>query len=81
MHRKLIALIVAAPAILAAQQTVPATSDSTFKQISLSDALSLARDNNVSNITAGNAIRTANNSVRSAKAQWLPTLVGVPCEK
>jgi len=72
MRSKLIAVLLAAPALLAAQQ--PATVDTTFKQISLADALRLAHDNNVSNITADNAIRTANNSVRSAKAQWLPTL-------
>lgn len=72
MRSKLIALIVAAPAIMAAQQ--PAMIDTTFKQVSLADALRLAHDNNVSNITADNAIRTANNSVRSAKAQWYPTL-------
>jgi outer membrane protein len=72
MRSKLIAFILAAPAVLAAQQ--PAMSDSGFKPISLSEALQLAHDNNVNNITADNAIRTANNSVRSSKAQWLPTL-------
>lgn len=72
MRRKLIALLVAAPAIMAAQQ--PAMTDSTFKQISLVDALRLAHDNNVSNITADNSIRSATNQVRSARAQWYPTL-------
>ena len=73
MRSKLIALVVAAPAILAAQQPA-AMPDTAFHQISLADALSLARDNNVSNITASNAIRSANNTVRSARAQYLPTL-------
>jgi outer membrane protein len=72
MRSKLIAVLLAAPAVLAAQQ--PATMDTTFKPISLAEALQLAHDNNVSNITADNAIRTANNGVRSAKAQWLPSL-------
>lgn len=73
MRSKLIALIVAAPAVVAAQQ-MPATTDTGFKQVSLAEALRLAHDNNVSNITADNSIRTASNSVRSAKAQWYPNL-------
>jgi len=58
---------------LAAQQPM-AMSDSTFRQISLADALRLAHDNNVSNITADNSIRSASNQVRSARAQWYPNL-------
>lgn len=74
MRSKLIAaLLVAAPAALAAQQT-EAMTDTTFHQITLVEALRLAHENNVSNITADNSIRTANNAVRSAKAQWLPSL-------
>src|ERR1700754_1451400 len=73
MRTKLIALLIAAPAFLGAQ-AASATNDSTFRQISLTDALRLAHDNNVSNITADNAIRTANNNVRSAKAAMYPTL-------
>jgi outer membrane protein len=73
MRSKLIAFLVAAPAVLAAQQSAMMT-DTTFRQVSLAEALRLAHDNNVSNITADNAIRTANNSVRSARAQWYPTL-------
>jgi outer membrane protein len=75
MRGKLIALL-AAPALLGAQQTMttPSQGDTTFKPISLTDALRLAKDNNVSNITADNAIRTANNNVRSARAQWYPNL-------
>jgi len=71
MHRKLIVLF-AVPAILGAQQ--PTTSDTTFHPISLVDALRLANDNNVTNIISDNAIRTANNGLRSARAQWYPNL-------
>jgi outer membrane protein len=75
MRSKLIALIAAAPALLGAQQMQqPATIDTSFRQISLADALRLAKENNVSNITAENAIRSANNQVRSARAQWYPNL-------
>jgi outer membrane protein len=74
MRTKLIAALLAAPAVLAAQQMPAVMPDTTFHQISLTEALQLAHDNNVSNVTADNAIRTANNSVRSAKAQWLPSL-------
>jgi len=74
MRSKLIAaLIVAAPATLAAQQT-EAMPDTTFRQVSLAEALQLAHENNVQNITSDNSIRTANNSVRSARAQMFPTL-------
>ncbi len=65
MRGKLIALL-AAPALLGAQQAIP---DATFRPISLAEALRLAHENNVQNITSDNAIRTANNSVRSARAQ------------
>lgn len=64
MRGKLIALL-AAPAILGAQQMT----DSTFRPISLQEALRLAHENNVQNITSDNAIRTANNGIRSARAQ------------
>ncbi|HEY4306262.1 MAG TPA: TolC family protein [Gemmatimonadaceae bacterium] len=76
MRSKLIALL-AAPAVLGAQQrmTQPPPGDtSTFHQVSLAEALRLAHDNNVQNITADNAIRTANNTVRGNKARYLPTL-------
>src|SRR5262249_4821742 len=72
MRSKLIAVLLAAPAILAAQQ--PATMDTTFRQVSLADALRLAHDNNVSNITSDNAIRTASNTIRSSRAQLYPNL-------
>ncbi len=75
MRSKLIALIAAAPALLGAQQMQqPAMTDTTFRQISLADALRLANDNNVSNITADNAIRTANNTLRATRAAMYPTL-------
>jgi outer membrane protein len=70
MFRKLIVLL-AAPAIVGAQQ---AMSDTTFHQISMAEALRLAHDNNVQNITSDNAIRTATNNVRSARAQLYPNL-------
>ena len=77
MHRKLIVLL-AAPAILGAQQQMPqaqqATTDSTLRPITMADAVRLAKENNVSNITAYNAVRSANNSVRSARAAMFPTL-------
>ncbi|HEY4218956.1 MAG TPA: TolC family protein [Gemmatimonadaceae bacterium] len=70
MFRKLIVLL-AVPAFVGAQQ---AMTDTTFHQISMADALRLAHDNNYQNITSDNAIRSANNSLRSAHAQLYPTL-------
>lgn len=72
---KLIVLL-AAPAVLGAQQmqTAASRSDTAFRQISLAEALRLAKDNNVSNITSENSVRTATNNVRSARAAVLPTL-------
>src|SRR6185312_181527 len=70
MRGKLIALL-AAPAILGAQQSMP---DTTFRQISLADAVRLAHENNVQNITSDNAIRTANNTLRATRAAMYPTL-------
>src|SRR5690242_12688256 len=70
-------VLLAAPAILGAQQTMPSaqtTTDSTVRPISMTDAIRLAKENNVSNITAYNAVRSANNGVRSAKAAMFPTL-------
>ena len=63
-------LLLATPAVLAAQQVT----DTTFHPISVNEAVRLANENNVSNITAANAIRTANNNVRSARAAMIPTL-------
>lgn len=70
MFRKLIPLL-AAPVWVGAQQ--PAT-DTTFHPISMTDAVRLAKENNVSNITAENGVRSSNNSVRSARAALFPTL-------
>ncbi|MGE5731313.1 MAG: TolC family protein, partial [Gemmatimonas sp.] len=67
--RKLIALL-AAPMVLGAQQMT----DTTFHPITITDAVRLARDNNVSNVTAANSVRSANYSVRSARAALYPTL-------
>src|SRR5579884_978838 len=72
MSRKLIALaLLAAPIVLGAQQRM---TDTTLHPISLGEALRLAKENNVSNITAENSVRSANYSIRSARAQWYPTL-------
>jgi outer membrane protein len=70
MQLKLIVLL-AAPAILSAQQP---TTDSTLRPITMADAVRLAKENNVSNITAYNAVRSANNGVRGAKGAMLPSL-------
>ncbi|HSQ30226.1 MAG TPA: TolC family protein [Gemmatimonadaceae bacterium] len=70
MFRKLIPLL-AAPVWLGAQQPV---TDTTFHPISMTEAVRLAKENNVSNITAANTVRSANNSVRSARAAMYPTL-------
>jgi outer membrane protein len=67
--RKLIALL-ALPVVAAAQQTP----DTTFHPISMAEAVRLAHENNVSNITANNSVRSASNQVRSARAQFLPSL-------
>jgi len=71
MFRKLIFLL-AAPVVVGAQQMT----DTTFHPITITDAVRLARENNVANITAANSVRSANNSVRSARAQLYPTLTG-----
>ena len=71
MFRKLIFLF-AAPVVVGAQQMT----DTTFHPITITDAVRLARENNVANITAANTVRSANNSVRSARAQLYPTLTG-----
>jgi outer membrane protein len=67
MFRKLIVLLVA-PLALGAQQVT----DTTLHPISLAEAIRLAGDRNVSNIIAGNSIRSANNSVRQARAAFIP---------
>jgi outer membrane protein len=54
--------------MLGAQQVT----DTTLHPISLAEAIRLAGDRNVSNVLAGNSVRTANNSVRSARAAFIP---------
>jgi outer membrane protein len=71
MFRKLIVLL-AAPVVVGAQQVT----DTTLRPISITEAVRLARENNVANITATNGVRSANNSVRSARAALFPTLTG-----
>ena len=77
MFRKLIPLV-AAPALLAAQQMPSASmpGDSTFHPISLAEAVKLAQENNVSAVLAENNVRNANTSVRSAFGAFLPSLTG-----
>lgn len=70
MFRKLIPLL-AAPAWLGAQQPV---TDTAFHPISMAEAVRLAKENNVSNITSANSVRSANNNVRSARAAMYPDL-------
>jgi outer membrane protein len=69
MFRKLIVLL-AAPVVVGAQQMT----DTTLRPISITEAVRLARENNVSNITAVNGVRSASNSVRAARAALYPTL-------
>jgi outer membrane protein len=64
-------IVALVPAALAAQQ---ATIDTTYHPISVAEAVKLAQQNNLTAITAENAVRSANNSVRSAKAQLYPSL-------
>jgi outer membrane protein len=70
MFRKLIPLL-AAPAVVGAQQVV---ADPSARPISMAEAVSLAKQNNISAITATNAVRSANNQVRSTRANLYPTL-------
>jgi outer membrane protein len=87
MFRKLVVAL-AIPALASAQNqmqtpmrqgsdTIPRlrpNPDTTFRPISLADALRLARENNVSNITAANSVRSSNLQVRSARAELFPSL-------
>lgn len=72
MFRQLIVLA-AAPLALSAQQPQQIV-DTTFHPISLADAIKLASDNNVANITAANSVRSAGNTVRSARVAWIPNV-------
>jgi len=77
MFTKLITLL-AVPALVAAQtqqmtQAQPAQ-DPSFKPITLAEALRLAKENNISNITATNSVRSSSLQIRSAKAQLYPSL-------
>jgi outer membrane protein len=57
------------PAALAAQQM-----DTTYHAISVAEAVRLAHQNNLSVISAENAVRSANNAIRTARAQLYPNL-------
>ena len=77
MFTKLITLL-AVPALVAAQtqQMTPAqpSQDPSFRPITLAEALRLAKENNISNITAANSVRSSSLQIRSAKAQLYPSL-------
>src|SRR5262245_19725841 len=65
-----LAILIAVPAVVAAQGV-----DSTgARPVSLTEALQLAKENNISNITASNTIRSTSNQVRAARAAFLPSL-------
>jgi outer membrane protein TolC len=77
MFTKLITLL-AVPALVAAQtqQMTPAqpAQDPSFRPITLAEAIRLAKENNISNITAANSVRSSSLQIRSAKAQLYPSL-------
>src|SRR5262245_1929757 len=64
-----LAILIAVPAVLAAQQGTDA-----YRPISLAEAIKLAKENHVTAVTSANAIRSAGNSVRQARAAYYPTL-------
>jgi outer membrane protein len=70
MFTKSLIALLAAPAIAMAQQQ-PAEG---YRPITLAEAIKLAQENNVRAVTTGNAIRSANNLVRSTRANYLPSL-------
>ncbi len=79
MFRQL-TLLVAVPLSLTAQtpQQTPQTQqmgDTSMHSISLAEAIRLANDRNVSNIIASNTVRSANYSVRSARAALIPQVL------
>src|SRR5215468_3065406 len=63
-----LAILLAVPGVLAAQATP------TYRRVSLAEAIKLAQENYVSTVTSANAIRTASNSVRQARAAYFPSL-------
>src|SRR5262245_21341201 len=66
-----LAILLAVPALAVAQQGLDSTG---ARPVSLTEALHLANENNISNITAANTIRSTNNQVRAAQAAFLPSL-------
>src|SRR5262245_42057772 len=66
-----LAILLAVPAVLGAQQGLDATG---ARPLSLAEALRLANDNNISNITAANTIRSTSNQVRAARAVFIPSV-------
>jgi outer membrane protein len=82
MFRQL-TILLALPLALRAQQPQqagalpqqpPKMADTSFRPISLAEAIRLANDKNVSNILATNSVRSANNSVRAARAALIPNV-------
>jgi outer membrane protein len=70
MFRKLIPLLLAAPVVLGAQQMT----DTSLHQVSLQEAVKLAKENNVTAVTAANSVRSSTLQIRSAKAQLYPNV-------
>jgi outer membrane protein len=66
-----LAILLAVPAVVGAQQGLDSTG---ARPVSLAEALRLANDNNISNITAANTIRSTSNQVRAARAAFIPSL-------
>ena len=77
MFTKLITLL-AVPALVAAQTqqmtAAQVAQDPSFRPITLAEAIRLAKENNISNITAANSVRSSSLQIRSAKAQLYPSL-------
>jgi outer membrane protein len=74
MRRKLIAVALLAAPMIAVSVGAQQMTDTAFHQIPLAEALRLAHENSLQNITSDNAIRTAQNQLRSSRAQWYPNL-------
>src|SRR5262245_14242052 len=66
-----LAFLLAVPALVGAQQGLDVTG---ARPVNLAEALRLANENNISNITAANTIRSTGNQVRAARAAFLPSL-------
>jgi outer membrane protein len=70
MFRKLIPVLLAAPIVLGAQQMT----DNSMHPITLQEAVKLAKENNVSAITAANNVRATQLTIRANKAELYPSV-------